>query len=90
MADARLTVANGARISLRASETPSASLKVGAEIYDIGGAEYDGEYVIRPQPHDEQVLPTAHKKLSRDVTVERIPYYETSNPSGGYTAIIGD
>lgn len=90
MADARLTVTNGARIALRASETPSAALNVNAEIYDAGGAIYEGEYDIRPRPYDDQVLPTAHRKLFMDVTVERIPYYETSNPSGGYTAIIGD
>ena len=49
---------------------------------------YTGEYVVRPST-DEQVLQTSNKLMSRDVLVEEIPYFETSNPSGGYTVIIG-
>lgn len=49
---------------------------------------YRGEYVITPSTN-EQTLPTANKLLSRDVLVEEIPYYETTNERGGYTVIIG-
>ena len=56
----------------------------------VGGfPAYRGEYDVTPLPRDDVVLPTANRSMSDDVTVRRIPYYETSNPSGGYTAIIG-
>lgn len=51
---------------------------------------YEGAYEVTPLPHEQQVLPTAHRGMERDVTVYEIPYYQTSNPAGGYTAIIGD
>jgi len=56
----------------------------GGETYE----EYTGVYEITPST-SEQVLPTAQKVLTADVTVQEIPYYETTNESGGYTVIIG-
>lgn len=49
---------------------------------------YDGSYEITPSS-SEQKLDTAGKRLLDDVVVKEIPYAETSNLSGGYTAIIG-
>lgn len=49
---------------------------------------YRGPFVVRPNL-TVQVLETKNKSLLRDVVVHEIPYAETSNPSGGYTAIIG-
>lgn len=49
---------------------------------------YEGEYEIVPS-QSEQTLETASKKMHDDVVVHEIPYYETTNPSGGYTVIIG-
>lgn len=57
----------------------------GAQIRD-----YEGPYTVRPAPHEEQVLGTRGKRMADDVTVQEIPYYLTSNPSEGYTAIIGE
>ena len=55
----------------------------------IGDYErYDGDYVVTPSG-EEQILDTDRKIMRRDVTVEAIPYYETTNESGGYTVIIG-
>lgn len=59
-------------------------------IIERGAEEYDGPYSIRPTPHEEQVLGTRGKLMADDVTVQEIPYYLTSNPSEGYTAIIGE
>ena len=50
---------------------------------------YDGSYVITPLPFAETILATSDKRMTGDVTVEEIPYYETTNDSGGYTVIIG-
>ena len=49
---------------------------------------YDGVYDVRPTVED-QSLPTKDKLLYKDVNVEAIPYFETTNESGGYTVIIG-
>lgn len=49
---------------------------------------YTGEYIVTPLPQDETVLETNGKYMSDDVTVLKIPYYETSNESGK-TAYIG-
>lgn len=49
---------------------------------------YRGPFVVKPNL-TVQILPTKNRSLLRDVVVHEIPYAETSNPSGGYTAIIG-
>ena len=43
---------------------------------------YDGEYEIIPKASDDVVLATKDKYLEDDVTVLRVPYYETSNLTG--------
>lgn len=50
---------------------------------------FDGEYVIIPSIY-EQNLETEGKLMKEDLLISKIPYYETSNLSGGYTAIIGE
>jgi hypothetical protein len=49
---------------------------------------YEGDYEVTPNT-EEQTLPTSDKRMEDDVTVHAIPYYETTNESGGYTVIIG-
>ena len=51
--------------------------------------KYTGTYEVIPQPWQDVSLETAGKKMERDVTVHKIPYYETSNPQGGMTVYIG-
>lgn len=51
--------------------------------------EYEDAYEVIPQAYEEVVLPTSGHYLSDDVVVLEIPYFTTTNPSGGYTAIIG-
>ncbi len=59
---------------------------------DTGGGgyvePYPGPYEATPKV-TEQVLATKNKRMAEDVTIYEIPYHETSNQSGGYTAIIG-
>lgn len=54
----------------------------------VGGELYEGEYEVIPR-FSEQTLPTTDKVLTEDVTVREIPYFETSNESGGTTVYIG-
>lgn len=53
----------------------------------VGNELYDGSYNIIPTI-DGLVLPTSQKTMADDLTVEAIPYFETSNLSGGYTVYI--
>lgn len=51
---------------------------------------YEGAYTVHSAVHEAQELPTANKQLTKNITVEKIPYYETSNMSDGITIYIGD
>ena len=48
---------------------------------------YAGPYDVVPKT-EGQTLETADKLMVQDVTVQAIPFYKTSNQSGGYTATI--
>lgn len=50
---------------------------------------YDGEFVVTPSADNDQTLLTSGKYNASDITVEKIPYAEVSNPAGGVTVIIG-
>lgn len=50
---------------------------------------YDGEYVVVPDTGNEQVLKTAQKLLDADIKVNKVPYAEVSNTTGGTTVTIG-
>ena len=51
-------------------------------VHTGGGEPYKGEYTVIPKANEPTVLETAGKTLNKDVTVTKIPYYETSNPTG--------
>ncbi len=51
--------------------------------------QYDGEYSITPSVN-EQTLETAQTYLDADIKINKIPYAEVSNSSGGMTATIGN
>ena len=50
---------------------------------------YNGQYEVTPMAHLDQILRTSNALLLEDITVNKIPYAETSNDAGGYTVIIG-
>lgn len=50
---------------------------------------YDGAYSVTPSSGSAQTLETAQKYMDADVRVEKIPYYEIDNGSGGTTVYIG-
>lgn len=51
---------------------------------------YTGAYEVTPKAWDEQVLQTEGKLMTDDVTVFRVPYYETINLFDGKTAYIAE
>lgn len=79
---------------LKGSIKPQARLKAAVRIPEVikGIADdvevYTGDYDVIPKV-SPQSLETAEKLLTKDVTIEAIPYYEVSNSSGGVTVIIG-
>lgn len=50
---------------------------------------YDGSYEIIPKV-DEQMIPTAQKFMTRDVTIKKIPYFDVGNTAGGSTVYIAN
>lgn len=49
---------------------------------------YTGDYIVTPSV-EEQKLGTRQKLLTKDLTIEKIPYSEVSNVANGITATIG-
>lgn len=56
------------------------SMVINATIVDV--PQYEGEYVITPLAADNVVLETKDKMCSDDITVLKIPTYQTHNESG--------
>lgn len=51
---------------------------------------YAGPYEVTPKAWEEQILQTDGKLMDGDVTVFRVPYYETINLFDGKTAYIAE
>lgn len=67
---------------------PISSLDV-ATLKPITGANivinkpvYNGPYEATPGAHNAQILQTKDKRMINNVTIKKIPYYETSNVTG--------
>lgn len=76
--------------SLTGFLTPEVSLYGELSIPDEAEMEYyDGSYSVIPS-QESQTLDTSDLAMRDDVVIEAIPFYLTTNLSGGYTAIIGN
>lgn len=82
--DATLTPTQRIGGVLQGIQTLIGSVTVG----NCGYEEYRGDYEVIPKVSSDQVLSTKDKKMNRDVTVFKVPYWETSNESG-ITVYIG-
>ena len=71
MVEFHLSIEPQSDLALVVQDAPEQALSIGMPYID-GGRRYEGEYNIRPQPY-AQTLPTASRKMERDVTVEAIP-----------------
>lgn len=79
------------KASLEGSVAAKASLRgeiVVPQGTNAGWSLFEGEYSVTPETY-EQVIPTAFKRMKDDLTVFAIPYYETTNETGGNTVYIG-
>lgn len=50
---------------------------------------YEGVYQVTSLPTLDLILQTGGKQLQSNIVVNKIPYFETTNDSGGYTVTIG-
>ncbi len=87
----RLRIPQGQQIILRPRDNVQVSFGLDSYIpmRPIDIEEYEGEYIVIPST-TEQTLPTEDKFLTQNVVVEEIPTYQTTNPAGGITYIIGN
>lgn len=72
-------------IKLHVSDESNDSLKITSDRVNItttSGDPYQGPYIVTPLANEQQILNTKFKYMSDDVTVNKVPYYETSNDSG--------
>lgn len=68
---------------------PALQFDIGAvKVIHMGGGEpYRGDYVVTPKADTATTLSTKGKTMLDNVTVQKVPYYETSNDKG-YTVYI--
>lgn len=59
---------------------------INAEIVNVD--LYEGSYDVVSLADNDQTLDTKNKMCTDDITVRKVPYFETSNLSGGYTVYI--
>ena len=71
--------------SITTAQAVTASLQIPDIVHT---AFYDGQYEIEPKAHTTITLNTNGKTLLNNVVIKKIPYFETSNLSSGYTVYI--
>jgi len=77
--------------SIKGTLSPDASLLGNLTVPTvITPNPYEGDYVITPRAHNTVTLETRNKTMTDDVTVLKVPYYETSNLFDGKTAYIAE
>lgn len=82
-------ISNKLQVSASISEANKVTASLNFPEVVINSNIYDGEYIITPSTDVDQVLETKNTYLDGNVTVLKIPTYETSNEVG-ISFIIGD
>lgn len=75
------------KMSGSVSAPKSLSGNIGAKTINVGGRPYEGDYIVTPKV-EQQTLDTKGAIMGDDLTILAIPYFETSNNSGGNTVYI--
>lgn len=65
-------------------------MSIGVSYSVVSAHEYEGPYEITPKAWLDQTLETEGLLMTDDVTVFKVPYYETSNLFDGKTAYIAE
>lgn len=72
------------------SDGQTIGMTIGAGYSVVAGDTYDGSYEVTPKAWEVQTLATEGKLMLDDVTVFKVPYYETSNVFDGLTVFIAE
>lgn len=72
------------------SSNETVDMTIGATYAMTEGDPYEGSYEVTPKAWEAQTLATKDKLMEDDVTVFKIPYYETSNIFDGLTVFIAE
>jgi hypothetical protein len=72
------------------TDIENVGMSIGASYSVVAGELYDGPYEVTPKAWEAQTLATKDKLMEEDVTVFKIPYYETSNIFDGLTVFIAE
>ena len=83
---ASVTAAVSTGASVAVSLSASVDVAVGTQTHRVNDP-YTGSYEATPTAY-EQSLPTSGKTMTRNVTIHKVPYYETSNESGITVSIL--
>ena len=78
-------------VAVAALPAPQAEVRAGSSVvvvHDVACPAYTGPTTVVPQAHQQTVLETADKLLLSDITVDKVPFYSTSNAAGGQTVYI--
>ena len=75
-------------IQVRVAQQHAVSVRITGTAV-VSAPEYAGPYDITPSL-SAQTLPTAKRLLQQNITIKKIPQYEVTNDSNGYTLIIGE
>ncbi len=88
MITVKIPVQDTAAVKIAAAA--SGTVQIGSQpvVNALLGETYTGDYVVEPDL-EPIVLATRFKSMTDDVTVKKIPVWETSNDSGGTTCLIG-
>lgn len=80
-ADNTVTIPEGK--PLKVSVKSDRSIRVSVATVNGGASpEFKGDYTVIPSARTDRVLPCMGHRMRDDITVKKIPYYETSNPDG--------
>ena len=86
----KLKVQDSTNIRLNPSGGDAARFIIGDSVQFVTGDPYEGPYEVTPKAHNSVILETKEKVMNDDITVLKIPYYETSNLFDGKTAYIAE
>lgn len=84
----KLTVDNSYKLT---GSLSTEELSLSGELHippEVPVENYQGSYTVVSKPFKVNTLNTSGLRMTQDITVEKIPYYETGNESG-YTVYIG-
>lgn len=84
----KLKIADQGTISLKVEKETPIKLKVSEGGSSGEYPSYRGPFVVTPLPYDDITLSTSQKLVPENITVLKIPHWETSNLKGK-TFIIG-